>query len=54
MNVRKIVEHSVLTGGKATITQSSEQIELSVAADRRDPLDTIVKLVLDGPVSVTF
>jgi len=47
----RIVEHSVLTGGEATIGQTSDGIELSVAADHRDPLDTIVRLVLDGPAS---
>jgi alpha-L-fucosidase len=47
----KIVEHTVLTGGKATIEQTSDAIELYVHPDRRDPLDTIVKLVLDGPAS---
>ena len=46
-----LVKHTVLTGGKATISQSSEETELSVAADHRDQLDTIVKLVLDGPAS---
>ncbi|MHC4430216.1 MAG: alpha-L-fucosidase [Planctomycetota bacterium] len=48
---RRIVKHSVLTGGEAMIGQSGEGIELSVAADRRDSLDTIVKLVLDGAAS---
>jgi alpha-L-fucosidase len=47
----KIVEHTVLTGGKATIERTNDTIELCVHPNRRDPLDTIVKLVLDGPAS---
>ncbi len=47
----KIVKHTVLTGGKATIEQTNDTIELYVPPDRRDPLDTIVKLVLDGSAS---
>ncbi|HOD81498.1 MAG: Alpha-L-fucosidase [Planctomycetes bacterium ADurb.Bin126] len=47
---RKIVKHSVLTGGEATIKQTDAGIEVSVPADRRDALDTIVKLELDAPV----
>jgi alpha-L-fucosidase len=48
---RKIVKHTVLTGGKAMIKQTSDAIELHVPSDHRDPLDTIIKLVLDGPAS---
>jgi len=44
----KIVEHTLLTGGKARIKQTNDTIELYVHPDHRDPLDTIVKLVLDG------
>jgi alpha-L-fucosidase len=47
----RIVEHTVLTGGRATVEQTNDAIELHVPADRRDELDTIVKLVLDGPAS---
>ena len=46
---RKIVSHSVLTGGTATVEQTGEGIKVGVVAPERDPLDTIVKLVLDGP-----
>jgi alpha-L-fucosidase len=45
---RKIVSHSVLTGGTATVKQTDQGIEVSVPALNRNPLDTIVKLVLDG------
>lgn len=48
---RKVVRHSVLTGGKAVVKQSESGIEVSVPADRRHAIDTIVKLELDGPAS---
>ncbi len=47
----RIVKHTVLTGGEAAIRQTDDAIELSVAPVHRDELDTIVKLVLDGPAS---
>jgi alpha-L-fucosidase len=47
----EILEHVVITGGKATIKQTRDAIKLSVALDHRDSLDTIIKLVLEGPVS---
>ncbi|MHC4744224.1 MAG: alpha-L-fucosidase, partial [Planctomycetota bacterium] len=47
----KIIEHAVLTGGKATIRQTADQITVHVPPEDRDPLDTIVKLRLDGPAS---
>jgi len=46
---KKIVAHSLLTGGMATIKQDSSGITISVAAPNRQPIDTIVKLELDGP-----
>lgn len=46
---RKIVRHRVLTGGEAAVRQTKEGIQVSVAAAHRDPIDTIVKLELDGP-----
>jgi alpha-L-fucosidase len=48
---RKIVTTSVLTGGEATVEQTNTGIEVSVPAAQRDPMDTIVKLELDGPAS---
>jgi len=48
---RKVVRHSVLTGGRAVVKQSESGIEMSVPAERRDAVDTIVKLELDGPAS---
>lgn len=44
----KIIEHTLLTGGRATIRQTTDAIELHVHSDHYDPLDTIIKLVLDG------
>jgi alpha-L-fucosidase len=41
---RRIARSTVLTGGKASVTQTDAGIQVSV--DRRDPLDTIVKLTL--------
>jgi alpha-L-fucosidase len=48
---RKIVRHSVLTGGSATLRQSESAIEVGVPAAQRHAIDTIVKLELDGPVA---
>ncbi len=47
----KIVRHSVLTEGEATVEQTNGGIEVHVAAADRDPIDTIVKLEIDGPAS---
>ncbi len=48
---RRIVSHSVLTGGSATVTQTDKGITVSVPPGSRDKLDTIVKLQLDGPAA---
>lgn len=45
----KIVSHSVLTGGEATVTQTEERIEIAVPQQHRQELDTIVVLQLDAP-----
>lgn len=47
----KIVKHAVLTGGIATVKQTEQGIEVHVPGEERDPLDTIVKLELDGLAS---
>ena len=44
----RIVKHTVLTGGAATVRQTEARIEISVPADQRDAVDTIVKLELDA------
>jgi alpha-L-fucosidase len=48
---RRIIRHSLLTGGKAVLKQKESGIEMSVPPAQRDPVDTIVKLELDGPSS---
>ncbi len=45
---RKIVSHSLLTGGKAKVEQADDGITIDVAAADRNELDTIIKLDLDG------
>jgi alpha-L-fucosidase len=44
---QKIMKSSVLTGGEAAVKQTEAGIEVSVPADKRDAVDTIVKLELD-------
>ncbi len=44
----RIVGHRVLTGGKATVRQNADTVEISVAENERAPFDTIVALELDG------
>jgi alpha-L-fucosidase len=46
---RKIIKTCVLTGGQATVKQTERGIEIDVPAAKRDAVDTIVKLELDGP-----
>ena len=46
---RKIVRSSVLTGGEASVRQTAAGIEVSVPVAQRHPIDTIVRLELDGP-----
>jgi arabinogalactan endo-1,4-beta-galactosidase len=48
---QKILRSSVLTGGQANIEQNDKGISLGVSKEERDPLDTVIKLELDGPVS---
>ena len=45
----QIVGHSLLTGGAATVRQSEEGIDISIPAEHRDPLDTIIALQLSQP-----
>jgi alpha-L-fucosidase len=47
----KIVSHSVLRGGTATVKQSEEDIEISVPKADRQDIDTIVALTLDSPAA---
>ena len=48
---RKLTAHSLLTGGTVTVTQTVEGIRVTVPTDDRDPVDTIVKLQFDKPVT---
>jgi alpha-L-fucosidase len=43
---RRVVRHSVLTGGRAQVRQSESGIEVRVAQAQRHAVDTIVKLEL--------
>ncbi|MCX8038201.1 MAG: alpha-L-fucosidase [Candidatus Sumerlaeia bacterium] len=45
---RKVVRHSVLTGGTAEVKQTRDGIEISVPENDRQDIDTIVVLELDG------
>ena len=48
---RKIVSASLLTGGNASVKQNQEGIAITVAPEHRHPIDTIIRLELDGPAS---
>ncbi|MBN2293351.1 MAG: alpha-L-fucosidase [Pirellulales bacterium] len=45
---KKIVSHSLMTGGKAQVKQTHEGIAIRVPAEHRNELDTIIALELDG------
>jgi len=47
---RKIVKSELLTGGSVDVKQGENEITISVPAENRQEIDTIVKLQLDGPV----
>lgn len=44
----KILRFSVLTGGDASLLQTSHQLVVSVPVWQRHPVDSIVKMKLDG------
>lgn len=46
---RRVVGASVLGGGAARVTQSAAATEIRVAPAYRRPIDTVVRLELDGP-----
>jgi alpha-L-fucosidase len=48
---RKIIGTRVLTGGDASVRMEKDRLFVSVPEGRRDPVDTIVALELDGPAS---
>jgi alpha-L-fucosidase len=49
---QKITDNRILTGGKAVIAQTHDGIEIQVPTPYRNPIDTIVELTLDSPVTV--
>jgi len=46
---KRVVAHSLLTGGKVRVKQRDSGLKISVPTKYRDALDTIVALELDGP-----
>ena len=46
---KKIVGHSVLTGGTASVRQDASAVTIRAELSARQEIDTIVKLQLDGP-----
>lgn len=49
---KKIVSHSVMTGGAALVRQTDDGLEISIPPQYRKTLDTIVVLQLDAPARV--
>jgi alpha-L-fucosidase len=45
----RIVKHTVLTGGEATVKQTDTGIEVAVPAGNHDAVDTIIKLEINAP-----
>ena len=45
---RQITGHQILTGGTAILAQSATGITIQLAAAHHDPIDTIIRLDLDG------
>jgi alpha-L-fucosidase len=48
---KKIIESSVLSGGTASVKQTTESIEITIPKAHRQEIDTIVVLKLDGPAA---
>ena len=46
---KNIIDGNILTGGKVTVKQTSEGIEIVVPKTHRKELDTIIELTLNGP-----
>lgn len=45
---RKLISYRTLTGGKAKVVHANEVLTISLAAEHRDPLDTIIELKFDS------
>jgi alpha-L-fucosidase len=46
---KRIVDSSLLTGGTVSVRQTKDAVEITIPAQSRQEIDTIVKLTLDGP-----
>ena len=46
---RRIVEGTLLTGGEVRVTQTAQAVTVEVPGRFRQPIDTLVRLRLDGP-----
>ncbi len=46
---KKVVESTLLTGGAVSVWQRNDTLEIAVPPQYRQEINTIVKLVLDGP-----
>ena len=46
---KKIVRHSLLTGGSADVRQTGDGLMVRIAEKDRSPTNTLIKLELDGP-----
>jgi alpha-L-fucosidase len=46
---RQIMANQVLSGGKATISQTADGITVSLAPELRNSVDTVIHLQVDGP-----
>ena len=44
-----MTDSSLLTGGTVSVRQTKDALEIQVPAQDRRPIDTIVRLELDGP-----
>lgn len=47
---RKVVSHKLLAGGEAVLKQTKQYVEISVPEEKRDELDTIIRIEFDKPV----
>jgi len=46
---KKVVVSRLLTGGQVKVEQTADALLITVSADDRQEIDTIVELQLDGP-----
>jgi alpha-L-fucosidase len=46
----KLTSYKVLTGGKASVRQTAEGIEISISEQHRDPLDSIIELTFEHAI----